>query len=386
MPAPAVLPPLSIYVHLPWCVAKCPYCDFNSHVAPVALPEDRYVQCLLEDLDHDLPHVSNREIQSIFFGGGTPSLFSPRAIGNFLEGVRERLPWANKTEVTLEANPGALERGSFEGYREAGVTRISLGVQSFNDAHLKKLGRIHSSEAVITAVAELRNAGFANFNLDLMYGLPEQSIAEAQQDIARAIALEPMHLSHYQLALEPGTVFFHRPPPLPDDESIWQMQLACQSQLASAGYQQYEVSAYAREGYRCHHNLNYWEFGDYLGLGAGAHGKWTEYSSIQRIVRTVRLRQPREYLAQPNAQTRINEYRQVPPAELSFEFMLNALRLRDGFAMDLFAARTGLTDSSIAAQITNAQSRGLLVFADGKWSATAMGQRFLNDLQAIFLP
>jgi oxygen-independent coproporphyrinogen-3 oxidase len=380
------VPPLAVYVHLPWCVAKCPYCDFNSHVAPQSLPQDQYIECLLDDLACDLPSILGRPVQSVFFGGGTPSLFAPQSIGRFLTELRARLPMAADVEVTLEANPGALEHGRFEGYRDAGVTRISLGVQSFNNRHLQALGRIHNCDHVFRAVDELKAAGFDNFNLDLMYGLPQQSVAEARNDLAQAIELHPQHISHYQLTMEPGTVFYHRPPPLPDDDSLWEMQKACQAQLAAAGYQQYEVSAYAQEGRQCRHNVNYWQFGDYLGLGAGAHGKVTDVEA-QQIWRTVRQKQPREYLAAQNsAEQRITERRAVLEHELAFEFALNTLRLRSGFTAATFESRTGLPIDSLRPTLDVAQQRKLLLeVAVGEWRPTDFGFRFLTDLQALFL-
>jgi oxygen-independent coproporphyrinogen-3 oxidase len=378
------IPPLSIYAHMPWCVRKCPYCDFNSHVAPESIPQERYVEWLLRDLEADLPHVAGREVQSIFFGGGTPSLFAPHAIKRFLDGVQAVLPVANNVEITLEANPGTIERGRFSGYREAGVNRVSLGVQSFSDHQLKVLGRIHHSQHALDAVGELRESGFDNFNLDLMYGLPEQRLAEAVDDLKTAIQIAPTHLSHYQLTLEPGTVFFHRPPPLPDDDAIWEMQIECQSLLSASGYHQYEVSGYARESFRCRHNLNYWQFGDYLGLGAGAHGKWTDLGCT-KIVRTERTRQPREYLALENATSRIVRFTAVAPDELPFEFMLNALRLNEGFAAEEFEVRTGLEIDAIACTLAQAIGKGLLAETGSmRWRPTELGRRFLSDLQSLF--
>lgn len=376
-------PPLSLYVHLPWCVRKCPYCDFNSHAAPDQLPQRSYVDALLQDLDHDLPAVADRPLVSIFFGGGTPSLFSPDEIGRLLEGVRARTRCETDMEVTLEANPGTIEHGRFEGYRDAGVTRVSLGAQTFDEQHLKALGRIHGGADIQRAAEELGRAGLENFNLDLMYGLPQQSIEQAVADVRCAIALQPAHISHYQLTLEPGTVFYHRPPPLPDDDDSWAMQLQCQTALASHGYAQYEVSAYARAGRRCRHNLNYWEFGDYIGIGAGAHGKLTVDA---RIERTVRCRQPRDYLSR-SAPDRITERREVAKAELPFEFMLNALRLRDGFAISHFEARTGLPYEAIERSMAAAQARGMVESAGAHaFKPTDLGARFLNDLHALFLP
>jgi putative oxygen-independent coproporphyrinogen III oxidase len=381
-------PPLSIYVHLPWCVRKCPYCDFNSHVAPPDLPQTKYVDWLLQDLDCDLQqhyfHTPNsREVVSIFFGGGTPSLFAPDEIARLLQGFKARIKHAPDVEVTMEANPGTIEHGRFAAYRDAGVTRISLGVQSFNDAHLQRLGRIHQSEHVFKAVDELRTAGFDNFNLDLMYALPEQTLEQALSDVDQAIALQPAHISHYQLTLEPGTVFYHQPPPLPDDDTAWSMQLDCQARLSAAGYDHYEVSAYARAGRQCRHNLNYWRFGDYLGLGAGAHGKLT---TATQIVRTVRRKQPRDYLSTDAPAARLSEVTAVAAAQLPFEFMLNALRLRAGFTAEDFAQRTGLPLTAIEAPLRAALERGLLSPTRSGWQTTDLGFRFLNDLLTLFLP
>lgn len=376
-------PPLALYVHLPWCVRKCPYCDFNSHVAPEQLPQQDYVDALLQDLDHDLPDGGSRPLVSIFFGGGTPSLFSPEEIARFLQGVRQRIACVADLEVTLEANPGTIEHGRFLGYRDAGITRVSLGAQTFNDQHLKRLGRIHAGGDIQRAVAELVLAGLDNFNLDLMYGLPDQTSSQALEDVRAAIALKPKHLSHYQLTLEPGTVFYHRPPPLPDQDSSWEMQVECQQLLAQHGYEQYEVSAYAQAGSRCRHNLNYWEFGDYFGLGAGAHGKLTQPTG--GVMRTVRCRQPRDYLSRTVAD-RITERREVTAGELPFEYMLNALRLLDGFDNERFEARTGLSRAAIVDTLSAAQRKGLLIQTDDGWRPTELGSRFLNELQAMFLP
>lgn len=290
------LPPLSLYVHLPWCVRKCPYCDFNSHPAPAQIPQAQYIDALLEDLDMDLEAIQGRGISSIFFGGGTPSLFRPDEIARFLAGVRTRAGFEPGVEITLEANPGTIEHGRFSGYRDAGVNRVSLGAQTFDEVQLHALGRIHGAGDIVRAVEELQRAGLTNFNLDLMYGLPGQTPQQAVADIDAAVALTPTHISHYQLTLEPGTVFYHRPPPLPDAEATWQMQLECQERLANGGYEQYEVSAYAQRGRHCEHNLNYWRFGDYLGVGAGAHGKFSSLLQDPAIIRTARVRQPRDYL------------------------------------------------------------------------------------------
>ncbi|MCE5232606.1 MAG: radical SAM family heme chaperone HemW [Mizugakiibacter sp.] len=380
-------PPLALYVHLPWCVKKCPYCDFNSHPQRGALPFDAYVDALLADLDGDLRDfggaAAGREIVSVFFGGGTPSLFPADAIARLLDGVAARLPMAAGAEVTLEANPGTLEHGRFEGYRAAGVNRLSIGVQSFDDAKLARLGRIHSSGEAERAVREARDAGFDNFNLDLMYALPQQDLAGALADVERAIALAPTHISHYQLTLEPNTAFAASPPPLPDHDDAWTMQEACQARLAAAGYAQYEVSAYARDGRRCAHNLNYWRFGDYLAIGAGAHGK---LSDAQGVRRRWKLRHPTAYLKQAATPARVGGDAYVPAAELPFEYMLNALRLVEGVPFGELAARTGLGEAAFAPALDTAYARGWLEVADGRLRATATGQRFLNDVIGLFLP
>jgi oxygen-independent coproporphyrinogen-3 oxidase len=376
-----MLPPLVVYVHLPWCVRKCPYCDFNSHAAPATLPEDAYVDALLADLRTDLDLAAGRRAESVFIGGGTPSLFSPAAIGRLLAGIRAELALAPDAEITLEANPGTIERGRFEGYAEAGVTRVSLGAQSFAASQLRTLGRIHSPGDIEAAVADLRRAGIGNFNLDLMYALPAQDLAGALADVERALALEPAHLSHYQLTLEPGTAFFRRPPPLPDDDLALDMQLACQARIARAGLGQYEVSAYARPGRRCRHNLAYWRFEDYLGLGAGAHGKATTSGGV---VRTERPRMPRDYLARA-ATTAAGTRRPVPPAELPFEFMLNALRLVDGFTLGDFEHGTRLPAAAVVPTLESLARRGLVERHGDHYRPSSLGFRFLNDLQGAFL-
>jgi oxygen-independent coproporphyrinogen-3 oxidase len=380
-------PPLSLYVHLPWCVRKCPYCDFNSHAAPArGVPQQAYVAALLDDLEYAARDCGGRSLVSIFFGGGTPSLFAPAAIGQVIERAVQLLGVAEDLEVTLEANPGTIERGRFAEYRAAGVTRVSLGAQSFDERQLVALGRIHARDETLAAVDELRAAGLDNFNLDLMYALPQQTVAEAVADLEQALALGPAHVSHYQLTLEPGTAFERRPPPVPDDDTALAMQLACQQRLAAADYRHYEVSAYARPGRACRHNLNYWRFGDYLGIGAGAHGKLTD-PATGRVVRTARVRQPGLFLAAARPAERLAELREVPPADLAFEFCLNALRLCDGFDAALFEARTARPWSDLAGTVAAAEARGLLVpEAGGHWVPTELGQRFLNDLQAMFLP
>jgi len=378
-------PPLALYVHFPWCVRKCPYCDFNSHASKGPVPERRYIDLLLRDFEREASRLGRRPIESIFLGGGTPSLFAPDAIDALLVGIRRLAPVPNDAEVTLEANPGTIERGRFAEYRAAGVTRVSLGAQSFNARHLRLLGRIHSAAETQTAVAELRAAGIDNFNLDLMYGLPEQTVAESIADLEAALALEPAHLSHYQLTLEPGTAFFHAPPPMPTEDDAWDMQQANQALLAQHGFVQYEISAFARPGRECRHNLNYWEFGDYVGIGAGAHGKKTAVDA-GRISRSERPRGPREYMEAIETGTPAREAA-VAAAELPFEFMLNALRLRAGFSGGLYEERTGLPLDGVRDRMALAEVRGLMQRDDrAGWRCTALGYRFLNDLLQFFLP
>jgi oxygen-independent coproporphyrinogen-3 oxidase len=381
----ADLPPLALYLHMPWCVRKCPYCDFNSHQLKSAHPDSAYIDALIEDFEREAPLVAGRRIDSVFFGGGTPSLFAPPEIARLLQALRERIEFAADAEITLEANPGTIERGRFAGYEDAGINRVSLGAQSFSARALQRLGRIHTPDDTRRAVDELRAAGIANFNLDLMYALPEQTLEEALADISAACALGPQHISHYQLTLEPGTVFHARPPPLPDEDLAWAMQTQCQRLLAAAGFEQYEVSAYAQPGARCRHNLNYWMFGDYLGLGAGAHGKLS-VELPSRILRTAKPKQPREYQDRlRDAQDPIGERAWIRSAELPFEFMLNALRLNEGFAIRDFESRTGLGAESVAVALENAGKRGLIEAVGELWRPTELGRRFLNDLQSSFL-
>jgi len=369
---------------MPWCVRKCPYCDFNSYTAPAQVPQRAYIDALIADLEHDRDLVRGRPIVSIFFGGGTPSLFAPEEIARFLTAVQDLVEVAPDAEVTLEANPGSVERGLFREYRAAGINRISLGAQTFNPQHLRRLGRIHGPAEIANAVDEIVRSGIENFNLDIMYALPEQSVIEALADLDAALALAPTHISHYQLTLEPGTVFYHRPPPLPDSDTAWEMQQRCQERLACAGYLQYEVSAYARDAYRCAHNLNYWRFGDYLGLGAGAHGKITR-AAEQMVLRTVRVRQPRVYL-QRAPEMRLDERRRVAREELPFEFMLNVLRLHEGFDELLFESRTGVSFREVAPIMEKARVLGLLECVSQRtWRPTELGRRFLNDLLTLFL-
>jgi putative oxygen-independent coproporphyrinogen III oxidase len=381
------MPPLALYVHMPWCVRKCPYCDFNSHQLKSAQPDSAYIDSLLRDVDLEMPRIAGRRIDSVFFGGGTPSLFSPEEFARLLSALRQRIEFADDAEITMEANPGTIERGRFLGYRQAGINRVSLGAQSFSATALRKLGRIHSADDTLRAVAELRGAGITNFNLDLMYALPEQTLEEALFDVRTACALQPAHISYYQLTLEPGTVFHSRPPPLPDDDAAWQIQTAGQQMLAAAGYQQYEISAYALEGFRCRHNLNYWLFGDYVGIGAGAHGKLS-FSAPQRILRTVKPKQPREYQEQirrAEAIASVGETLAVAADELPFEFMLNALRLNQGFSVRDYEERTGLPVQGLDDKLSAAQQRGLMSATPEGWRPTALGLRFLNDLQGSFL-
>jgi putative oxygen-independent coproporphyrinogen III oxidase len=378
-------PPLALYVHLPWCVRKCPYCDFNSHQGKGALPFDDYIDALLRDLDQDLPLVWGRTVHSVFFGGGTPSLFPPEAIDRFLQAASARLRFAPGLEITLETNPGTAEHGRFEHYRAAGVNRISFGIQSFDDESLKKLGRIHDSREAEHAVKLAQDAGFDNFNLDLMYALPGQTLAMAERDLQRAFALQPTHVSHYQLTLEPNTIFFARPPKgIPDEDHAWDMQEHCQALLADAGYGHYEVSAYARPGRQCAHNLNYWRFGDYLGIGAGAHGKITLGAS-QQILRRWKVKHPTSYLAQAGTPQAIGGDDDITPERRPFEFMLNALRLHEGFALADFPARTGLPLEAIADRLAVAGQRGWLTVDHTHVVPTALGRRFTNDVVELFL-
>lgn len=379
------LPPLSLYVHLPWCVRKCPYCDFNSHEGRGALPFDAYVDALLADLDFDLPLVWGRTVQTVFFGGGTPSLFPPEHIDRFLQGASSRLRFAPGCEVTLETNPGTAEHGRFESYRTAGVNRLSFGIQSFDDGCLQRLGRIHDSREADAAVKLAQDAGFDNINLDLMYALPQQTLAMAERDLERAFALCPAHISHYQLTLEPNTLFAAKPPSgIPDDDASWDMQEHCQALLAASGYVQYEVSAYAQPGRQCAHNLNYWRYGDYLGVGAGAHGK-ISLGHGQAILRRWKHKHPAAYLAASGKAEAIGGDDRVEPARRPFEFMLNALRLTDGFGLHLFTARTGMPLDAIAPQLEEALRRGWLTRKGDHVGPTELGRRFNNDLVMLFL-
>ena len=376
-----LLPPLALYIHIPWCVRKCPYCDFNSHAAGPTLPEEEYVDALLADLDSDLHHAHGRPLTSIFFGGGTPSLFSDRALGRLLEGVERRIAFAPDIEITLEANPGTFEQAKFKGYRSLDINRLSIGVQSFQEAKLKALGRIHNGDEAIRAADMARAAGFDNFNLDLMHGLPEQSIEDALFDLRTAIAQAPTHLSWYQLTMEPNTVFWSQPPELPEDDLLWDIQEAGQALLAAEGYAQYEVSAYAQPGRQARHNLNYWTFGDFLGIGAGAHAKLSTPDG--RILRTWKTRLPKDYL-DPGKAYQAGE-RRLDADELPFEFLMNVLRLTDGAPAELFAQRTGLSLAQLDVARREAERLGLLQADATRLVATAKGQLFLNDLLQLFL-
>lgn len=375
--------PLSLYVHIPWCVRKCPYCDFNSHAAKDSLPEELYVAALLQELDSHLPLIQDRPLVSIFFGGGTPSLFSGKAIAQILDGVAKRMGINPGIEITLEANPGTIDQSRFSDFRTAGVNRLSLGIQSLQDDKLKTLGRIHDSAHAIQAIQLAKKAGFTDFNVDLMYGLPEQTRADAMQDISSALRFEPTHLSWYQLTIEPNTVFYKRRPTLPADELIWDMQLAGQQLLQESGFLQYEVSAYAQPQQQCRHNVNYWTFGDYLGIGAGAHSKITD-SKTGTVVRFAQVRQPNDYLNPIKRQAL--QMKPVSDADLLFEFMLNALRLTDGVPVELFTTHTGLDMQQLAPSLAEAKKRGLMCDDAKRLCASELGMRFLNDLTAMFLP
>ena len=394
MVALAALPPLSLYVHIPWCVRKCPYCDFNSHElkgshvgdnsALLNLEsrlEQRYILALIADLDRALPQVWGRPVYTVFFGGGTPSLLSARGLDELLCAIRARLPLAPDAEITLEANPGTFEAHKFAEFRSLGINRLSIGIQSFNPGHLKALGRIHDAVQARAAI-EIAQSSFDNFNLDLMYALPGQTVAQAVADIDTAIGLSPAHVSAYHLTIEPNTLFYRHPPQVPDDDTSADMQQAIETGLADAGYRHYETSAFAKSGLEARHNLNYWSFGDYLGIGAGAHGK---LSFADRVLRQMRYKQPREYMENAEAGVAVQQEQAVVVDDLPFEFMMNALRLVDGFDLSLFAARTGLPLHALRKELQEAESRGLIERDHLRLQPTLKGQRFLNDLLQIFL-
>ena len=377
----AALPPLGLYVHLPWCIKKCPYCDFNSHESAGELPEQRYIDALVADLESSLPLIWGRTVHSIFIGGGTPSLFSPQAIDRLLGDVRARLKLEPDCEITLEANPGTFEKDRFRAYRSAGVTRLSIGVQSFNDAHLKALGRIHDGAQAIAAVEEAAQA-FDTFNLDIMYALPGQTPDDMERDLRQALALGPPHISIYQLTIEANTLFAKFPPPLPEEDTAYAMLDQICTMTAGAGLHRYEVSAFAKPGHQCLHNLSYWKFGDYLGIGAGAHGK---LSFAHRIIRQVRYREPRLYMQKAMEGNAVTQETEVSRAELPFEFMLNGLRLKQGFRLQDFSDKTGLPLTAIAKGLEEAERKGLLERDLVNARPSARGFDFLNDLQSLFL-
>ena len=378
------LPPLSLYIHIPWCVRKCPYCDFNSHAVKSAdgsLPEADYVRALLRDMQTELSGVQGREISTIFIGGGTPSLFSPEALSDILKGVGDLTPLADDIEITMEANPGTFEQERFAGFAEAGVNRLSIGIQSFNDQHLQTLGRIHNSDNARLAVSKAQQIGFDNINIDLMHGLPEQTPEQALNDLQTAIDLGPQHLSWYQLTIEPNTEFFSRPPHLPEDETLWDIQEQGQALLAANGFQQYEISAYSQSGRQARHNLNYWRFGDYIGIGAGAHGKLTN-SQEGTISRRWKQRQPKAYM---QAIDPLSGSQIISAEELPFEFMMNALRLHNGVETELFSRYTGLPLSVIEQQLKALRQQGLLAEQQQIIAPSPQGRLFLNDLLERFL-
>ncbi len=378
-------PPLALYIHLPWCVEKCPYCDFNSYALAGEPDERAYVNALLADLDQEIPLVRGRELSSIFIGGGTPSLFSGDAVGRLLEGVWERIGWQPEAEITLEANPGAGDSRRYRGYFQAGVNRLSIGVQSFQAERLAALGRIHGPQEAVAAVETAKAAGFVNINVDLMFGLPGQSPDEARRDVETAVALNPSHISYYQLTLEPNTRFFSSPPVLPNDDQMGEIEVAGHHALAESGYRQYEVSAFARPGWECRHNLNYWTFGDYIGIGAGAHGKLTDEAGAV-VERRWRLKSPEAYLAAAGTPAVIAGTRILGEQDLIAEFMMNVLRLKEGFLPELFEQRTGLSPASLEKPLAEARAKGLLEISAQGIRPTRTGFRFLNELLTLFLP
>lgn len=375
--------PLSLYIHIPWCIRKCPYCDFNSHQAPDELPESRYIETLLADLRQEMEEVNGRVFSSIFIGGGTPSLFTANSISRLLEGINELNPLPEDIEITLEANPGTFEQQRFTDYRKAGINRLSIGIQSYNTVHLKTLGRVHSSSEALNAAAIAKQVGFDNFNLDIMFGLPEQNINEAISDLQQAIDCEPSHLSWYQLTLEPNTLFHHQQPTLPDHDYLWKMQNEGQRLLKSSNYQQYEVSAYSQKNKQCRHNRNYWEFADYIGIGAGAHGKITQENSI--IHRYQKYRQPKQYMEKAQIDEFRTAIKPLQEKDLPFEFMLNALRLKHGVPKSLYEHRTGQLWSSVESIVRQAERSNLVAQQEGKLLCTKQGWRFLDNTLSLFL-
>jgi len=390
MPLLTQLPPLSLYIHFPWCVQKCPYCDFNSHEQKSTLAEAEYINQLLNDFENDLPLVWGRKITSIFMGGGTPSLFSPESIETLLAGIRARISVSPSAEITLEANPGTLENERLAGFREAGINRISLGVQSFNDGHLSKLGRIHDSKTAIKAIEMAKGAGFGKLNIDLMFALPNQTIEQAMYDIETAISLNPSHISYYQLTIEPNTAFFNKPPTLPDDDASWDIFESGQRLLSNAGFKQYEVSAYAKQDQQCHHNVNYWQFGDYLGIGAGAHAKITD-GSKQTITRYWKYKHPKDY-TKVNAKGVEKSYiagsREIDNNELVFEFLMNALRLNEGFNINTYLTHTGLSKELLIKNLQIPMDQKLVHWnkTNDVINTTETGKKFLNEILQQCLP
>lgn len=377
-------PPLSLYIHIPWCVQKCPYCDFNSHALKDEIPEHDYVRELINDLDSDINkfQLQNRHLTSIFIGGGTPSLFSAGAIESLLTQVLARFEHDQAIEITLEANPGTVEADKFTGFAKAGVSRLSIGVQSFASDKLIKLGRIHDCEQAKVAAQLAQTCGVKSFNLDLMHGLPQQNIANALDDLKTAISLKPHHLSWYQLTIEPNTAFHSRPPVLPKDDILWEIQDQGMKLLADAGYQQYEISAFSQPGYQCQHNLNYWQFGDYLGIGCGAHGKITDVANNQ-IMRTVKVKHPKGYL--DNSRDHLDKLTVIGEEELPFEFMMNRLRLHSSFTLEEYQSSTGLSADTILPVLSIAEHKGLMSNKDNHWQVSTLGHRYLNDLLEMFL-
>jgi len=373
--------PLTLYIHIPWCVRKCPYCDFNSHQVREDIRENHYIDKLIEDLDKDLSKIWGRRISAIFIGGGTPSLFSPESLDKLLRAIHSRLPFTTELEITLEANPGTVEQKKFEGFRQAGINRLSIGIQSFNDKHLKTLGRIHNSHEALNAIQSAKNAGFKNFNVDLMYGLPEQIETEAIQDLNTAIEINPTHISWYQLTIEPNTLFHHKPPSLPEDDIIWDIQNAGEKILSKANFKHYEVSAFSKKDFQCNHNMNYWKFGDYLGIGAGAHSKITDFSN-NTVTRYWKTKHPKAYL--DNKDSFIAGEKILNNKDLFGEFMLNALRLRRSINTQLIFERTGLSLDIFIDKIKEAEQKEFIKFKNNIITKSKLGNKFLNNLIEVF--
>ena len=379
------LPPLSLYIHFPWCVQKCPYCDFNSHELKSTLNEKKYIDALISDIEQELPLFWGRSISSIFMGGGTPSLFSPESIDQLISALRARVAFAPNIEITMEANPGTIDFEKFSEFNSAGINRLSIGIQSFNDEKLKKLGRIHGRKEAIRAAEFAHDIAFDSFNLDLMYGLPNQTIPQAIDDLETAMALEPKHLSHYQLTIEPNTLFHHHPPTVPNDDILWDIQLACQQRLAKNNYTQYEISAYSKDKFQCQHNLNYWQFGDYLGIGAGAHGKLSN-AAEQKITRSWKVKQPQDYLNKAMSNNRVSGEKILSRDDATFEFMMNALRLNEGFDTEIFQCHVGMPISIIEKSLKQAEEKGWIDWQLKRIRPTTSGRQYLNNLLELFMP